>query len=355
MKQIFFVCFLFTLLLSAVSHAQQRPGVGPPPGGGGGRPGGREHTANEAEPLDLVAANRNPPEDSDVSVTETGNERRMLSNGLPDHKVGRFPNRDNPNAITEQSFDIVIPKDPEPAAEITYMHGDPSGGGRPPGPGGFRVFGVTFDGVLMEPGTAESWMAQRRWNYEALGGAVPLGLDTNYAHVQPDGHYHYHGLPIDLMKRLGYTRGNHSPMIGWAADGFPVYAMYGFSDANDSTSDVAELTTSWQLRKGDRPSGRDNPSGEYDGAFVQDYEFVEGSGDLDECNGRFCDTPEYPEGTYAYFLTREWPVIPRAFRGTPAMIGGEGRPPGPGGPPPGSGPPPGPGGGRPPEGRPPGR
>lgn len=348
MKQIFLVNFLLALVLLADSHAQQRPGFGPPPGRGGG-PGGREHTSNEAESLDLVPANRNPPEDSEVSVTESGDERHIVSNGLPDHKVGRFPNRDNPNTITEQSFDIVIPNNPEPAGEITYLHGDPAGGGRPPGPGGLRVFGVTFDGVLMEPGTAESWKAQRQWNYEALGGAVPLGLDTNYAHVQPDGHYHYHGLPVDLMKRLGYISGSHSPMIGWAADGFPVYAMYGVSDANDSTSAVAELATSWQLKNGDRPSGNDSPGGEYDGAFVQDYEFVEGSGDLDECNGRFCVTPEYPEGTYAYFLTREWPVIPRAFRGTPSMIGGGrgqrmegpgGRPPGPGGPPPRGGRPP---------------
>lgn len=240
--------------------------------------------------------------------------------------------------MTAQSYDIIIPSDPEPAGKVTYLHSDPNGGSRP---SPFRVFGVTFDGVLMEPGTAESYLGQRRWNYEALGGAVPLGLDTNYAHVQPDGHYHYHGLPIDLMKRLGYTSGDHSPMIGWAADGFPIYAMYGFTDPNDANSGVVELMTSWQLKKGERPRGNDSPGSEYDGAFVQDYEFIEGSGDLDECNGRFCITPEFPEGTYAYFLTRDWPVIPRAFRGTPTMIGNERQGPrGRGGPPPFGGPPP---------------
>jgi hypothetical protein len=41
---------------------------------------------------------------------------------------------------------------------------------------------------------------------------------------------------------------------------------------------------------------------------------------LDECNGRFTVTPEFPNGTYAYFLTRDWPVIPRAFRGKPTDI-----------------------------------
>lgn len=343
-----------TFTVVAISVCAQ----GPPPRGGGQGPGARQHTANEARSLDLVPANRNPPGDSEVAIAESATSLQIVSNGLPDHKVGRFPNRDNPNEISEQNYDIVIPADPEPAVEVTYLHGNPNGGGQP---GEFRVFGVTFDGVLMEPGTAESYLGQRQWSYEALGGAVPLGLDTNYGHVQPDGHYHYHGLPIDLMKRLGYTSGNHSPMLGWAADGFPVYAMYGFTTSDDPDSGVVELKTSWQLKRGDRPSGSGSPGGEHDGAFVQDYEFVAGSGDLDECNGRFCVTPDFPEGTYAYFLTRDWPVIPRAFRGTPVSIGGErmrrdgpsGRESGP--PPdrrPGAGPP---RGGPPPRGRPPER
>ncbi|MBU6180830.1 MAG: YHYH protein, partial [Verrucomicrobia bacterium] len=110
-----------------------------------------------------------------------------------------------------------------------------------------------------------------------------------------------------------------------------------------------------------RPGG-DEPGGRHDGAFVQDYECVAGSGDLDECNGRFCLTPEFPEGTYAYFLTDEWPVIPRAFRGSPVSLRAEGPPGGfggPGGPegrgPRGPGGPGGPGGPPPREGRPPRR
>ena len=37
-------------------------------------------------------------------------------------------------------------------------------------------------------------------------------------------------------------------------------------------------------------------------SFSKDYEYVKDSGDLDECNGRFTITKEYPKGTYAYFL-----------------------------------------------------
>ena len=112
----------------------------------------------------------------------------------------------------------------------------------------------------------------------------------------------------------------HSPQLGWAADGFPIYAMYGYSDAVDPKSPIVELTSSYRLKSGTRPDGEEGPGGNYDGAFTRDYEYVAGSGTLDECNGRTCVTPEFPDGTYAYFLTNDWPVIPRNFRGTPIEL-----------------------------------
>ena len=89
-------------------------------------------------------------------------------------------------------------------------------------------------------------------------------------------------------------------------------------------------------------------AGRYDGTFVPDYEFVEGAGDLDLCNGIGVITPEFPDGMYAYFLTKEWPVIPRCFSGSPdgsfelrmggGGLGGPPDGPSPGGHPPGMGP-----------------
>jgi hypothetical protein len=55
------------------------------------------------------------------------------------------------------------------------------------------------------------------------------------------------------------------------------------------------------------------------GCFLEDYSYVQGSGDLDDRNGRFCVTPEYPNGTYAYFVTIDAqlnPVFPYTFYGT---------------------------------------
>ena len=103
-------------------------------------------------------------------------------------------------------------------------------------------------------------------------------------------------------------------LIGFAADGFPIYALYGYKDANDPSSEVVELRSSYRLRQGTRPSG---PGGKYDGTYVQDYEYVAGLGDLDQANGRYGVTAEFPAGTYYYVITEDYPYIPRMFVGTP--------------------------------------
>ncbi len=272
-------------------------------------------------PLQLVPTNEQPPAKNVSHIDAEHGHRHVEANGIPAHKVGRFPNRGNPNAIRAQRYQFNLPLDPKPAASATSVN-NAAGGGPPNLP-----FGIALNGVLFDPGTAEFYNGDRRgWNYEALGGAVPLGIDANYAHVQPSGSYHYHGLPTLLLEQLGWTKSKHSPQIGWAADGFPLYAVYGYADAENVESNIVELKSSYRLKHGNRPGGAQNPGGKYDGTFIQDYEYVAGAGDLDECNGRFCKTPEYPDGTYAYFLTTDWPVIPRAFRGTPVNLRGP-RPP----------------------------
>ena len=61
----------------------------------------------------------------------------------------------------------------------------------------------------------------------------------NHAHVQPNGQYHYHGIPELLVDFLGENQG--MTLVGWAADGFPVYAKYGFSNSFDTNSTVVAL------------------------------------------------------------------------------------------------------------------
>lgn len=251
--------------------------------------------------LDLEAARRRPPEKNEVTIRIVGERRVIDSNGIPDHDTGRFPNRNNPNAIEEQDYALSMPLEPKPANRPAEV--------------GHNLFGVALNGVVFDPATAEYYRGDREWNYEALSGAVDLGLDDHHAHVQPNGAYHYHGLPTGLFLRLSGGR-KEMTLIGWAADGYPIYGLHGYEDPGDATSGVKVLRSSYRLKKG-RREDRGSPHGEYDGSFTADYEYVEGSGDLDECNGRTGVTPEFPAGTYHYVLTRDYPFIPRFFHGTP--------------------------------------
>ena len=121
----------------------------------------------------------------------------------------------------------------------------------------------------------------------------------------------YHGVSNYFLENLIIDKNNHSPIIGWAADGYPIYYVFGYNNEKE----IINHTSGYQLKKGNRPLPPDGPGGKYDGTFIQDYEFKKGIGTLDKCNGKFVVTPEYPQGTYAYFVTKKWPVIPRGFKG----------------------------------------
>jgi hypothetical protein len=91
------------------------------------------------------------------------------------------------------------------------------------------------------------------------------------------------------------SNNTHSPIIGWAYDGNPIYGPYGQVGA-----DIRRIRSSYYKNVETNKSLRPDFD---DGFFVQDYIFDKAIGDLDEYNGRYCKTPEYPNGVYAYFAT----------------------------------------------------
>lgn len=265
----------------------------------------------------LKPADTAPPGPNQVTFRVEGDKRIIESNGLPDHLVASFPNRGNPHAISAQQYRLQVPADPRPA------------------PGGvprrmMSAWGIALNGVIFDPGTAEVFNDGERgspWHYEALMsntemGTTPkikagLGLDQNHGHVQPNGAYHYHGLPTLLIARLSGGAGRMTH-VGWAADGYPVYAIHGHAQAGDPKSALKALRSSYRLKTAERGGdGKTTPTGKPDGSFALDYEYVPGHGDLDEFGGRTGVTPEFPAGTYYYVLTEDYPFIPRKFKGTP--------------------------------------
>lgn len=253
----------------------------------------------------------------EMSVTE--GIRSITANSIPDHKVGLFGMGQgslNPNIIRQQNETYQIAAIPTVSSLFTPLLSTSSGPQ--------YSFGILFSGVELDPIPAEPFPhngimdpnVNWEWNLEALN--VNLGLDCNYAHVQPQGKYHYHGKPTLYLENLEISN-NTMSIIGYAADGFPIYYKYAYTDANNTSSAVVEMTSSYQLKSGERPGdGVSAPCDIYNGVYSNDYEYIDGLGSLDEANGRNGKTPEYPLGTYYYVITDDFPSIPRSFRGTPS-------------------------------------
>jgi len=107
----------------------------------------------------------------------------------------------------------------------------------------------------------------------------------------------------------------HSPLVGFAFDGYPIYGPYGYSVATNATSAVARMKSGDSLRNittrttlpcnlAASQTGSAVSTTYPIGTYCEDYEWLAANGgDLDKYNGRFCVTPDYPSGTYAYFVT----------------------------------------------------
>jgi uncharacterized protein (TIGR03437 family) len=133
---------------------------------------------------------------------------------------------------------------------------------------------------------------------------------------------------------------HHSPILGWAPDGYPIDGPYGYSAATDATSPINRIKSSFQLRTiatrttlptwslPNHTSVAQNltPS-QYGpdvslqfplGRYNEDFDFITGQGDLDQYNGRVTVTPEFPNGTYAYYVTIDdtgAPAFPYIYAG----------------------------------------
>lgn len=242
-----------------------------------------------------------------------GTVRTMTGNGIPDHAVvgGNFA-----TPIGAQNLNVRFPLQPvRGTATTTPLR---------------QALGYVLNSVKLDPvtdGTCSSTatstqpgggcvaiMGRDPWNIEAMGGAFTFGTDENNAHVQPNGQYHYHGMPEGYVARQG--SGARITLVGYAVDGFPIYARYGYATATDASSTVRVIKSSYRTKatpNAGRPSTTTFPMG----TFTQDWEYVDGLGDLDECNGRTGVTPEYPQGTYHYYITDTYPFIQRCYKGTP--------------------------------------
>lgn len=252
----------------------------------------------------------------------------VRSTGIPRYDIGPFNDR-NPAVPGAQDYLFRLPLAPSAAASPratglgnigAFVNGVPmynaldafswsaAGGADVPNMGGMG--GQRGDGVW----NRNAAMADRRGFDACLGHPAPGRAQNGGA---ASGRYHHHIDPICLRTELGDTDPTrHSPIIGWAFDGYPLYGPYGYGDPNDPASPVRRMRSSYAVRaittRTTLPDGSAVPAGKEGppvsaafpiGWYAEDFVFQAGSGDLDVFNGRFARTPEFPDGTYAYFTT----------------------------------------------------
>ena len=217
------------------------------------------------------------------SAITLGDARCVESNSIPDHDIGKFPNRANPHSIREQRIKLCVSINPIKSSEPKFIKG---------------TIGIALNGIQFRPNTAGSYdpssksghsrNGDNRWTLDIFGAKNKLGLDVNNGHVGPNGLYHYHGIAESLMKL------SKSSLIGYAGDGFEIHFL------------GREVRSGYELRSGLRPSG---PGGAYDGTFNEDYIYLGNHSTLDECNGSMLN------GKYVYFITLEYPYVGRCLWG----------------------------------------
>ena len=127
---------------------------------------------------------------------------------------------------------------------------------------------------------------------------APRSLRKVLKQKNSDNTYNYAQNDLSLVNNAEASASNHSPIIGWAYDGHPIYGPYGYDRKDGGVARVMRSGYSLKTSRTDGPPIDLYPLG----FFIEDYEFL-GKGDLDKNNGRFCVTPDYPDGTYAYFAT----------------------------------------------------
>ncbi len=245
--------------------------------------------------------------------TTSGKVLNCYSNNVPDHT----DTYNSPFTLTASDEEYSMCLYPDTAASFTPLYETTEDVGCTY----TYTFGISTNGVKYDPSSAEyfedtgtgennlDWHVEARYIFSANFG-------NNGGHLNPFGEYHYHDVPSDYFANdLSIDGSAHSPIVGWAADGFPIYYKYVFSDPDNISSSITSLASGFTLKTGSRPgNGITAPSGSYTGLYYEDYEYSTST--LDECNGRWGKTPEFPSGTYYYVLTDNYPYIPRCFKGT---------------------------------------
>lgn len=316
-KTIFFSSLLLSSLICA---AQTNPAIAKWLFNTSGVTGRHYVTGNSTPITDATLANVQ-------QVKYTATDAYITATGIPSHITGPYALGAVAVALSN-NYNFKISLNPVAnTGQLTSV--------------GMGAIAVMIDGtVAFSNRDAATYNNAGQWHQNAVY-FENLGFDCAHGHPGPmTADYHVHQNPMAFSLSLMPTStvcdiyvadglyvpdsSQHGPLIGFAPDGFPIYGAYGYSDPLDANSATKRITPSYQLRNitsrttlpnGNAATGpaftemitsmlpNSTPLPAVLGAYAEDFEFVTSSGDLDVHNGRFCKTPDYPNGIYCYFAT----------------------------------------------------
>ena len=163
--------------------------------------------------------------------------------------------------------------------------------------------GIAVNGALAFNGnTGVAIDTTSNWHYDAMF-RNEVGRDTAGGNPDTNNRYGYVQPSPQTVGLSEWSTSTHSPIVGWAFDGCPIYGPYGYTDKATSSSAIKRLETGYSLKTNSRDTYAPGVGGTPTGEFIEDYVWDSATGDLDEFNGRFMVTPEFPSGVWAYVAT----------------------------------------------------
>ncbi len=240
-----------------------------------------------------------------LQVCSTATNVYVRANGLGSYLMG--PWLMNPNVPSAQDNTYLFPISPQ--EETGTKTSTPAAGPAALGVDGINIYGYGDTRSYSSTQGNNSSNGDGNWIADAWISEESTMDANGNGHADGQGNYHYHANPITLYSNIATA---HAPIIGFAFDGFPIYGPFGYSSAMDITSGISRIISSYELRnisvrivlpdgQTSSPAGPPVDTSFPLGTYIEDYEYDANNGDLDQYNGRMCVTPEYPNGTYAYF------------------------------------------------------
>jgi hypothetical protein len=206
---------------------------------------------------------------------------------LVNHSLSLHPNFVGHSEIEEQDVSYVIPRntDQTPTAMPDYAVA-------------VMVNGIAF----YTPKSTKTWNDAGEWHYNN-GNVDDFTEFTSYGHSTVNGLFHYHSTHPEVVGLTAWSKTTHSPIIGWAFDGLPIYGPYGYKDPLNPASEIVNIKSPFRLRSGVRQTG---PGGAHTGMFVEDFD-LDGAvlgqlGYTDQYNTRYGVTPDSPSTPIRYYV-----------------------------------------------------